>query len=327
MLNKKHRPDVQGEIEELQRVTQYLNRDEGVDITVHELVNAFQKSKEVTLDNETWSQLENTESNEIEKGDFDAVMDIANKYDKSNPKKLAEKLKSGDYKRPLIVKFGDRYHVVAGNTRLCTSAALGLNPKVFIATIEVSDDLQEKWSEKYKKSIDCSNPKGFSQKAHCQGRKKKMDTTETTTASSAGAFSPAFNTTPIKRKITKIHNLKENQDIDEAMAADASGPYDVPFGRGGKDPLKIDGPDSIKKSRAVKDKKFPKYGGPEGVYVKIKEKCKKFPYCNQGDINALELLEVENLKGTIEKVSKKTGIPYTQLQEIVLNEIKKIFIE
>ena len=30
-----------------------------------------------------------------------------------------------------------------------------------------------KWSDKYKKSIDCSNPKGFSQKAHCAGRKKK----------------------------------------------------------------------------------------------------------------------------------------------------------
>ena len=33
----------------------------------------------------------------------------------------------------------------------------------------------EKWSEKYKKSIDCNNPKGFSQKAHCQGRKKKNE--------------------------------------------------------------------------------------------------------------------------------------------------------
>jgi hypothetical protein len=32
----------------------------------------------------------------------------------------------------------------------------------------------EKWSEKYKRSIDCDNPKGFSQKAHCQGRKKKV---------------------------------------------------------------------------------------------------------------------------------------------------------
>ena len=30
--------------------------------------------------------------------------------------------------------------------------------------------LTEKWSEKYKRSIDCKNPKGFSQRAHCQGR-------------------------------------------------------------------------------------------------------------------------------------------------------------
>jgi hypothetical protein len=30
----------------------------------------------------------------------------------------------------------------------------------------------EEWSQKYKKSIDCNNPKGFSQKAHCQGKKK-----------------------------------------------------------------------------------------------------------------------------------------------------------
>ena len=35
------------------------------------------------------------------------------------------------------------------------------------------DMLEEKWSEKYKKSIDCNNPKGFSQRAHCQGRKNR----------------------------------------------------------------------------------------------------------------------------------------------------------
>ena len=28
------------------------------------------------------------------------------------------------------------------------------------------------WSKKYKSSIDCDNPKGFSQKAHCAGKKK-----------------------------------------------------------------------------------------------------------------------------------------------------------
>ena len=30
------------------------------------------------------------------------------------------------------------------------------------------------WTNKYKKSIDCNNPKGFSQKAHCQARKLRQ---------------------------------------------------------------------------------------------------------------------------------------------------------
>jgi hypothetical protein len=34
--------------------------------------------------------------------------------------------------------------------------------------------ISEKWTKKYKKSIDCSNPKGFSQKAHCAARKKRQ---------------------------------------------------------------------------------------------------------------------------------------------------------
>ena len=37
--------------------------------------------------------------------------------------------------------------------------------------------MNEGWSDKYKKSIDCNNPKGFSQRAHCQGKKKKVDET------------------------------------------------------------------------------------------------------------------------------------------------------
>ena len=40
------------------------------------------------------------------------------------------------------------------------------------------EEVEEKWSEKYKKSIDCSNPKGFSQKAHCQGKKKDTNVDE-----------------------------------------------------------------------------------------------------------------------------------------------------
>ena len=30
----------------------------------------------------------------------------------------------------------------------------------------------EEWSQKYKNSINCNNPKGFSQRAHCAGKKK-----------------------------------------------------------------------------------------------------------------------------------------------------------
>ena len=40
----------------------------------------------------------------------------------------------------------------------------------------VSEKKNESWSDKYKKSIDCNNPKGFSQKAHCAGRKKNEET-------------------------------------------------------------------------------------------------------------------------------------------------------
>jgi hypothetical protein len=34
--------------------------------------------------------------------------------------------------------------------------------------------LFEGWSNKYKKTINCSNPKGFSQKAHCRARKLRQ---------------------------------------------------------------------------------------------------------------------------------------------------------
>jgi hypothetical protein len=46
--------------------------------------------------------------------------------------------------------------------------------------IEILEDtIFEKWSVKYKKTIDCNNPKGFSQKAHCAGRKKRQSGSKT----------------------------------------------------------------------------------------------------------------------------------------------------
>jgi len=185
------------------------------------------------------------------------------------------------------------------------------------------ENMDEKWSEKYKNSIDCNNPKGFSQRAHCQGKKK--ETKEQTTASSSGSFEGSLSNKPIKRKITTINNSKPQQDIDEITDASSSGAFDVPlFGKttkGRKDPLAIGGPKTIAQSRAVKDKNFPKFGGPGGVYIKVKDKCKKFPYCNQGDINAIEPLREAMLE-----TSKSLGIPTSEVEKIVLNEIKRIFI-
>jgi hypothetical protein len=44
--------------------------------------------------------------------------------------------------------------------------------------MKLSEIIIEGWSEKYKRSIDCSHPKGFSQKAHCAGKKKHNESIE-----------------------------------------------------------------------------------------------------------------------------------------------------
>lgn len=160
---------------------------------------------------------------------------------------------------------------------------------------------------------------------------KKVEAKEMTGADSAGAFSaPAFGQVIKKKYITKIHNMTEQeQEIDEVTDASSSGSYDVPlFGgtKGRKNPLSIGGPDTIYQGRAVKDKNFPKWGGPGGKFVKIKDKCKKFPYCNQGDINALELMETQEVREAIQETAKKYGLPTSHVENLVLNQFKQIFI-
>jgi hypothetical protein len=156
---------------------------------------------------------------------------------------------------------------------------------------------------------------------------KKIETKESMGADSSGSFEPSLSSTPIKKKINKIHNMGTQMDIDEVTTSSSSGQYDAPFGSGGKNPLKIGGEKSIKQSRAVTDKNFPKWGGPDGVFIKVKEKCKKFPYCNQGDINAIEMLEMDELTESVKNVSKMMGIPFSEMEKTVINEINKIFIK
>ena len=44
--------------------------------------------------------------------------------------------------------------------------------------MRTNEFVTEGWSQKYKKSINCSHPKGFSQRAHCAGKKKQNESTE-----------------------------------------------------------------------------------------------------------------------------------------------------
>jgi hypothetical protein len=164
---------------------------------------------------------------------------------------------------------------------------------------------------------------------------KKIEAKETDSSSSGAYSAPLFGkSSTVKRKISHIPNmdLNEEEEVEEATTSSSSGAFDVPaFGKttkgGRKNPLKIDGPSSEYQGRAVKDKNFPKWGGPDSVFVKVKEKCKKFPYCNQGNTGAIEFIkEDQEIQEAITHVSKKYGISHQEVENIVLNEIKQIFI-
>lgn len=40
--------------------------------------------------------------------------------------------------------------------------------------MRAAEFVTEKWSEKYKRSINCKKPRGFSQRAHCQAKKRSV---------------------------------------------------------------------------------------------------------------------------------------------------------
>ena len=179
------------------------------------------------------------------------------------------------------------------------------------------DEVTEKWSEKYKKSIDCSNPKGFSQKAHCQGRKKK-ETKEATGSGSSGAFvGPVFGGDDAfwERSRSENPKLKESEvekvEAKEATTSGSVGGYESPSMWAKSTKKKDWGP-----SRKTQI--------PGGGFVKIKKKCTKFPYCNQGDINNIKISKNESVKEAINNVSRKTGVSKNVIMTILEHEYEKI---
>lgn len=60
-----------------------------------------------------------------------------------------------------------------------------------------------------------------------------------------------------------------------------------------------------------------------GKFVKVKDKCKTFPYCNQGDIKALELFEDGKYSKLADKVAKKMGEDPIKVKSIILNDLEE----
>jgi len=81
--------------------------------------------------------------------------------------------------------------------------------------MRANEFITEKWTKKYKKSINCSNPKGFSQKAHCAGRKArqagkktKSSSVSEETAIKLRGFGPSEKT---KEFVAKVNDMFYNE--------------------------------------------------------------------------------------------------------------------
>jgi hypothetical protein len=61
---------------------------------------------------------------------------------------------------------------------------------------------------------------------------------------------------------------------------------------------------------------------PGGKFVTIKKRCKNFPYCNQGDINALKIYESERVNNIIKQVSEEYNVPVNVIKSVIQNEIE-----
>jgi len=120
-------------------------------------------------------------------------------------------------------------------------------------------------------------------------------------------------------KLEKIEGDSHKEESTEATTSSSAGVYDAPFGAPKRDPLKIDTPKSVYNNlRSVKDKNFPKLGGPGSTFVRIKDECKKFPYCNQGDIKALEFFENSLVKEAIKNISNRYSLNEDYIKGVIL---------
>lgn len=139
---------------------------------------------------------------------------------------------------------------------------------------------------------------------------KKIETKEVTGSGSSGSYSGPF---AMDSKFMKKSNQETPKKIEanEVTGASSAGQYSSPA-MWAKSTNKKDWRGASK----------PLYQG--GKFVQVKGKCKKFPYCNQGDIKALKIWENEKLSESIKNISKKTGLSENTIKGILQFELTNI---
>jgi len=108
--------------------------------------------------------------------------------------------------------------------------------------------------------------------------------------------------------------LFSKKEFKEATTSSSVGSYDAP----GFQNVKMKGNTLKGKGRSWRKTQL-----PGGKFVQVKKKCKRFPYCNQGDIKALNIFENEMLKEKIKSVSEKYDVHQDFIMEIIYNEMLK----
>jgi hypothetical protein len=127
-------PSIEKEEGEFDRVS----KEFGIETSV--LMFQAQSGELVQMDEALLTKLENTDADSVQEGDWDAVHDHSNPdgVHKRDWESLKVKMDKGEVlDAPIIMKFGDRYHLVSGNTRLMVSRAKGVYPKVLIFEVDI----------------------------------------------------------------------------------------------------------------------------------------------------------------------------------------------
>lgn len=116
-------PSFKEEIDEFKRTANEKN------IPLEDLKLAFKNGKPITLTNDVWKKMKNTDS---WKTDTMAKVEVlADKYGKD----LKSIMSTSKLPMPIVLKNKNEYYLIAGNTRLMYCKANKIVPEIFLITL------------------------------------------------------------------------------------------------------------------------------------------------------------------------------------------------